>query len=140
VRIVLDTNVILSAAWSRGGAPAQVIKALEAGRCEGVTSAALLHELGIVMRRAHVLRRLGWAAADADAFVAEHSALVTQVSPDLVLDVASDQPDNRVLEAAITGDADFIVTGDRALLALTSVRGVDIVTPAEFLRILEEQT
>jgi predicted nucleic acid-binding protein len=48
------------------------------------------------------------------------------------LTVVSDDDDNRVLEAAIEGDADYIVSGDADLLDLGSFQGITIITPGEF--------
>lgn len=48
--------------------------------------------------------------------------------------VTEDEDDNRVLECAVEGKAELIVTGDRHLLKLNSFRGIDILTPAIFLQ------
>lgn len=61
--------------------------------------------------------------------VAASSVVVT---PSRVLAVVSDESDNRVLEAAIEGAADYIVSGDADLLDLGSFRGIPIIRPAEF--------
>ena len=59
------------------------------------------------------------------------------VTPHIVLDVIVDDPDdNRILECAVAGNADLIVSGDRHLTRLKSVQGTGIVRPADFLRIL----
>jgi predicted nucleic acid-binding protein len=50
--------------------------------------------------------------------------------------IVADPADNRVLEAAVEGGADYIVTGDRHLLDLKQHEGIEIVTPADFLAIL----
>ncbi len=44
-----------------------------------------------------------------------------------------DRDDNRVLEAAVEGDCDFIITGDRDLLELCKYKKIKIITPAQFL-------
>ena len=54
------------------------------------------------------------------------------VVPNRVLTIVSDDDDNRVLEAAIEGDADYIVSGDTDLLDLGSFQGIPIITPREF--------
>ena len=52
------------------------------------------------------------------------------------LDVVADPADNRVIEAAVEGQAGYIVTGDSRLLALGEYAGVQIVTPARFIAII----
>lgn len=62
----------------------------------------------------------------------------TFVIPDEEIDEITDDPsDNMVLEAAVAGDADYIVSGDPHLLELDGFRGMDIVNPTAFLDILE---
>ena len=55
------------------------------------------------------------------------------VKPRRRLNVVKDEPDNRILECALTGRADAIITGDRALLALGTYRGVRIVSLPDYL-------
>lgn len=59
------------------------------------------------------------------------------VSPKIALDVIKeDPPDNRILECAIAGKADLIVSGDRHLRQLKTYQGIPIVRPVDFLRTL----
>jgi predicted nucleic acid-binding protein len=59
------------------------------------------------------------------------------VVPRIALDVIHDDPDdNRILECAVAGHADVIVSGDRHLLRLKSYEGIPIVRPVDFLRAL----
>lgn len=55
------------------------------------------------------------------------------VKPRRRLRVVKDDPDNRILECALAGRADAVVTGDRALLALGAYRGVRLVSLREYL-------
>jgi predicted nucleic acid-binding protein len=62
------------------------------------------------------------------------------VKPDMVLHVIQDDPDdNRVLECAVKGSADYIVTGDRHLLRLGSYEAIAIVTVRQFLDTAEAE-
>lgn len=61
------------------------------------------------------------------------SSVATFVTPRRKLRVVKDDPDNRVLECALTGRVQAIVTGDRALLALESFRGVRLLSLREYL-------
>lgn len=60
------------------------------------------------------------------------SDLAHYVKPRRRLQVVKDEPDNRILECALAGRADAIVTGDHALLALRNYRGVHIIRLREF--------
>ena len=61
------------------------------------------------------------------------SSLAETVAPDEVLSILSDEPDNRILECALAGSAEAVITGDRAMLALKEFRGVRILSLAEYL-------
>ncbi len=104
---------------------------------ELVTSPALFEELVGVLGRPVLVRRIAWNVESRNVFLdgLRHAAI--EVQPGEHLDVVkSDPDDNRVLEAAIAGEADYIVTGDRDLLDLVVFRGVRIVTPAQFISVL----
>ena len=61
------------------------------------------------------------------------SDLATIVSPTVQVAALADEPDNRILECAVAGRADAIVTGDRAMLALGRFEGIEILTLAAYL-------
>jgi uncharacterized protein len=138
LRAVLDANVLVNALIIQGTPPDLVLQALWRDAYEVVTSEPLMREIEGVLRRPWIAARVGGETA-ADAFLRDFRAIATLVDAGQRLTLVSDDPDNRVLETAIAGSADYIVTGDRALLELTEVRGVEVVRPAEFLRILDEQ-
>jgi len=126
-RVVLDTNVIVSGlGWC--GAPAAILDAVGDGRLVLVTSASLLAELRRVLEYPKLAKVIKGGAQLADLVAA--SGVV--VAPGRVLTLVSDDDDNRVLEAAIEGAADYIVSGDADLLDLGSFEGIPIITPGEF--------
>jgi hypothetical protein len=63
-------------------------------------------------------------------------AMATTVYPHMHLNLVRDKKDNRILECAMESGSDYLVTGDRDLLALKEYKNVKIVTPREFLNIL----
>lgn len=126
-RAVLDTNVIVSGLGWRG-VPAAILDAVADDRLVLVTSAPLLAELRRVLEYPRLAKVIQGGAQLADLVAA--SGVV--VSPSRVLTVVRDDDDNRVLEAAIEGAADYIVSGDADLLDLGSFQGIPIITPGEF--------
>ena len=64
------------------------------------------------------------------------SSISETVKPRKKLNVLVDEPDNRVLECALKGKADAIVTGDKAMMALGEFEGVKIISLKEFLKAL----
>ena len=137
MRAVVDTNVIVSAALRRGTPPGAIVRAWLEGGFEALTSAQLIAELEGVLARPRIAERLGWSTAETASFVAGLVEAADVIDPDVTLDVVhADPSDNRVLEAALAGQADYIVSGDQHLLALGSFEGIEIVTPARFVAIL----
>lgn len=134
MRIVADTNVLVSALVFPGGTPEDVYRHAVTGRVTLIVSPALLLELGRVLSD-----KFGWSGADAEAAVRELLRSADLVEPTMsVAEIAADPSDDRVLEAAAPGRADAIVSGDRHLLGLASWRGIPIHAPAGFLALLED--
>jgi uncharacterized protein len=138
MKAVLDTNVLVSAALVPGGNPHQILESSKQGGFELVTSEILLDELESVLARRHIIDRLGWSDAGPSEFVDGIRESSSVVEPTNEIERAADPDDNRVLEAAVEGEVDYIVTGDRHLLELKRHDSIEIVTPADFLAILAE--
>ena len=131
MRVVYDTNVVLSATLY-GGKPLDVLTLGTLGGVTAVTSPALLKEYAeILSRKFHV------TAHDVHAFITQYERACTMVVPMHIIDVLHDSADNRVLECAVEGMCDYIVTGDKALLALGVYENVRIVTVNDFLARIE---
>ena len=129
MRVVVDTNVLISAFCFPGGTPERVYRAAIEGRLELVTSATLLAEFGRILTD-----KFGWEpgrAADAVAQVARIGSVVE--TSERVEVVKADPADDRVLEAALAGDVDVIVSGDSHLLALEAWRDFDVLSPTDLL-------
>lgn len=127
-RAVLDTNVIVSGlGWH--GPPTTIIDAALDGRLVLVTSPPLLAELRRVLR----YPKLAKVIHDAEQLVdlLQDSSLV--VMPSRVFALVDDETDNRILEAAVEGNAHYIVSGDRHLLDLDTVEGIPLLTPTSFI-------
>jgi len=120
-RVVLDTNVLVSA-YAFGGGPALLMRAAITGEYVLITSPPLLAELARVLAD-----KLAFESSRVDDVVRQVARIAEVVRPTQRLSVIADEPDNRVLECALAGAADLIVSGDRHLLDLDSYEGVRIV-------------
>ena len=132
MRVVLDSNIYVSALTLPGGHADRAISAALDDAFVTLLSEPILGEtLGVLGRKVsrdkEELARVALLLSE----LAEH------VSPRKRLEVLADEPDNRVLECAVQGRADLIVTGDRAMLRLGSFEGVEIVSLRAFLTRLE---
>lgn len=127
VRVVLDTNILISAIGF-GGKPRQILILLLARRIEIVNSSILLAELEDVVSKK--FPKLEYKLRKLVEKIKEKSILV---SPRESLKVSRDEDDNRVLEAAAEGSCNYIITGDKDLLDLGKYKDIEIVTAEQFL-------
>jgi uncharacterized protein len=128
VRIVLDTNVLVSSLW--GGPPKEILKACESGRIKLLLSREILDEYISVLSRFEI--------EDEDIDLLEalfaHPKRTEVVSPTFRVRIIVDDPaDNMFLECVATGQADFIVSSDKHLVRLKMFQGIPILTPRRFL-------
>lgn len=123
MRVVLDTNILISAFVFPGGAPEFVYRAAIERRIDVVSSPPLLTEFGRVLSE-----KFGWEPAMAGRAVEQVARIATVVRPTERLSVIQQDPaDDRVLEAAAEGVADVIVSGDRHLTRIGTWQGIRIL-------------
>lgn len=128
MRVVFDTNILVSALMFPGGRGEAALQRIVEEQDELILAKPILDELlGILARK---FSRDAEELARVAVFL---SSVATFVTPRRKLRVVKDDPDNRVLECALTGRVHAIVTGDRALLALESFRGVRLLSLREYL-------
>jgi len=132
VRIVLDTNVVLSALLWRG-APYLLLDAIrQQPNIQLCSSTALLEELADVLTRPSATRRLTIIGKTAREVLADYIETVDLAEPVTVPRVVpTDADDDQVIAAAIAAHADLIVSGDSDLLSMGQHQGIPIVTPVQ---------
>jgi len=128
VRVVFDTNVFVSALVVPGGRANDALQRVIDGKDTLIVSRAIVDGLLSVLARKFARDREELARVA--IFL---SSLAETVDPDEELAVLSDEPDNRILECALAGSAEAIITGDRAMLALEEFRGVRILSLAKYV-------
>ena len=140
MKAILDSSVLISAFLTRGGSPGQVLAAGLDGRFELVLSEPILTEIARSLQdRPSLTRRYGFTEAEAVRFVADLAAAVTVLGELRAIEpVCRDPADDHVLAASLTAGADYIVTGDRDLLALVGYRGALIIQPRPFLELVNK--
>ena len=128
MKVVFDTNILVSALVFPGGRGEAALQRIVEEKDQLLLSKPILDELlGILGRK---FARDAEALSHAAVFLTE---LSLPVKPRQRLRVVKDDPDNRILECAVAGDAAIIVTGDKALLALREYKGVLVITLREYL-------
>jgi len=129
VRVVFDTNIYVSAFVLPGSSADRAMQRIFDGHDTLLISKSILDELLTTLARKF--------SRDADA-LSRTALLLTElaefVQPKERISVFDDDPDNRVLECAIAGQAKAIVTGDKAMLAVEISHGVRLLSLSAYLR------
>ena len=129
LRVAFDTNVLVSAIGF-GGKPWDCLVLAFVGDVDMVTVEAAIAEFERVLG----YDRLPFTEAEQEQYPALIRAEATVVDPDASVQVIDDDPDDDLfLEIALESEADYIVSGDPHLTDLGAFRGVDIVSPSDFL-------
>ena len=122
----MDTNVLISALFWNGNSR-RLLGNCRSGKHRLVTSPPILDELARIL-----MRKFGVPAATVNRYREALLLMADLVMPPGELDaLPGNRPDGLVLETAVLGNADAIITGDRHLLKLGSFRGMPIMRPAE---------
>lgn len=140
-RVVLDVNVNVSAVVGPLGHPRQVVEAWRADRFTHLTSEHIISHTTRKLRLPRIARYHGLpdrALRLVEATLREHTTLVP-LAPDDIVPITGDAEDDAVLATARLGRAEYLVTGDRGLLALGTYEGVTIVTPRRFVELLDQE-
>ncbi len=142
IKAVFDTNVLVSGIASfkhPTRAPAQLLHAWRAGLFELYTSEHIMAELKKTLERHYFKSKLDPRDIDeAIILLSEECTVITTTK--IVRKVATHPEDDLVISAAISGNVDYLVTGDKPLLNKVgnSYQGVSLITPNDFLKILRQ--
>ena len=142
-RIVIDTNILVSAILTSEGNPAKILKLVLEGKLNLIISPAILEEtrqvfnypkLAKLMEKNNITRQEVYGFLDKMSRV----ALITPGKLDIDV-IPKDPADNKIIACALEGDADFIISGDHHLTDLKIFQSIKIIDPAAFLKIVNIQ-
>jgi putative PIN family toxin of toxin-antitoxin system len=131
IRIVVDTNVVVSGALTDEGLPASVLDLAANGKVLMLVSPDVLAEYAEVLRRP----RFKLSPAHVNRVLSVIGKTSEPVKPARRLSISRDEPDNRFYECAEAGKADFLITGNTQHFPLHH-RGTRVVTPREFIELI----
>ncbi len=147
MKVVLDTNVLITAFKDEYSYQKRIINEIVAGRVEAFANHQTLRENRLILNK--IVQDYQFKK-ELDAFFTQVNEVVNRRQ----IRVVSDPEDNKILESAVEAKADYLITEDRALLELSPFRiagggagagnrggrEVKIVEPIEFWKFYEEQT
>jgi putative PIN family toxin of toxin-antitoxin system len=128
MRIVFDSNVLLAALLFPGGRGAAAVENILDGVDDLVLSPPLIREVLAVLSK-----KFSRDPEELSRVAVVLGEMGEIVNPSRRLSVFRDDPDNRILECAVEGHAEAIVTGDKAMLALGRYEGIRMITLAGYL-------
>lgn len=138
MKAVLDANVFVSALINTRGTPKQLIDLWREEAFELLISKAILGEIGRVLRYPKIAALHKLTETELHTFMALLSEEGLVIEPDETLNISPDESDNRYIECAVAGGADYLVTGDKLhLLPIGEYQGIRIVSPAMFLAVVQ---
>lgn len=119
---------------------ARIYEAWRANEFTLSVSDPILSEVEMVTARPDVLRKLRVTPRDTRAVVLRVRRRAVRVSPDVMIRMSRDPTDDKFLECAVSGGADYLVSADADLLNLREVQGIPIVDAPTFWRALARET
>jgi len=131
MRVVIDTNILLSGLMLPNSIPGKIVQAWRLNLIELVLSQFQLDEMGRVLTYPKIQKRLNWGQTETAQFLQQiflRSHYLGEIETIAV--VPADANDNLILSAYLIGQANYLITGDKGLLALRDE--YNILTAAEF--------
>jgi uncharacterized protein len=131
VKVVLDTNVFVSAILKKGSKPDYILRACLYGTIQLGLSKPLIDELGRVLHKPRLTHHHGWTDEQITRFLQRVRAVSDFVATSAELHILDSDPlDSFVLDCALNCHADYIVSGDPHLRDVHSYHRIPIITPA----------
>lgn len=131
MRVVIDTNVFVSGLMLPASVPGRILAAAIVGGFELVLCEAIVEEISAALRYPKVRKRIALSDDELDRYVQALRFMADMVDPaSVVVQVPGDRNDDVILATLVVAKADWLITGDAALLALADQ--YPIITPAEF--------
>jgi len=139
LRVVVDTNILVSGFISPLSYPREIEKRWRNGQFELVTSAQIIEEIGRVLYLPRIKQKYRLSEADIRAFILAITYKANCTAGNLILSgVAPDPGDDKIFSCAIEGHAAFIVTGDKKLQQVELFRSIRIINAEAFIKILPD--
>lgn len=133
LKVVLDTNVIISGFNFAGSKPAKILELVASGDIANCVSDHIIKETRDIL-----IRKFFWTEEEAESAEFWLKTFSKVIKPQARISVIAHDPDNRILECTLEARADYIITGDYHLIDIKSFRGIKVLSPAAFLELISE--
>jgi putative PIN family toxin of toxin-antitoxin system len=134
MRIVVDTNVLVSAFLNKHSLPRKILNLQQTGRYQMVVSEEIMHEYQRVLTEPDLLMHHHLSTDRIVRYLTLLKQANIVVTPTMHVSVVKDDPDDdKFLSCALAGNAEYLISGDHHLLDLQAYKGTQILTPFAFL-------
>jgi len=132
LKVVIDTNVFISG-LNFAGAPSEVLELFINDEIKVYISSFILREIERILKE-----KFEWGKEQIETALNRIRRKAIQVQPKTKISaIKQKEDDNRILECAVEGKVKYIISGDRHhLLPLKEYKGIKILSPSQFLRII----
>lgn len=140
LRIVPDSNVLISGGTISTAPPSEIITSWRAGKVEFALCDAILIEVRKVLCRPYFAQRVGWSQQTVTSYVNQLRKAALIVPAKTKLNVCRDPHDNVVFACALEAQADYIVSGDKDVLEVGVFLNIPTVSPSQFIEAAKART
>ena len=134
MNVVLDTNVFISGIFWKGNFCSQIIDAWRKGKFTLVSSISIIEELTEILKDFKI-QMPDDMIEEWKNMIIENSIIIETKNKINIIEHTSD---NKFLEVAVEADAEYIISQDKHLLDLKGYKGIKILSPEDFLKVLEK--
>jgi len=136
MKITVDTNVLISSTFWNGNSD-KIINLVENNKIELILSEEIIEEFIKVLNYKEIQEKIKDKNLEMKRSVEKIVSISKIVIPKLKINISEDSDDNKILECAVEGKADYIISQDNHLLKLKEYNKIKILTPKEFLEIFQ---
>lgn len=139
MRITVDTNVMVSSSfWD--GASCRIMEIIENKEIELVISKDIIEEFLKVLEYEGIQQKIKDKNLEIKRTIEKIISISTVIEPSKKLDIIKEDPtDNKIIECAVEGNVDYIISRDKHLLKLKEFAAIKIIKPEEFLDIINKK-
>lgn len=139
MRVVLDANIYMSALINSDGIPSKVVQEGLGKTFENLISVETYKEISKVVNYPRIRQPYAINERKVQSFLLQVKRQSVLIAPRKTVSITKDESDNRYLECAEEGNAEFIVSGDKHLLNLKRYKKIRIENPSSFWGMLKER-
>ncbi|MFH0836744.1 MAG: putative toxin-antitoxin system toxin component, PIN family [Candidatus Aenigmatarchaeota archaeon] len=136
IKVTLDTNVLVSGTFWTGNSY-RILNLIDHGEIVSIFSIVIIDEYVRIVESDELLNKI----EEKKLMIVKNIQKIFNnsiiVEPTQKINITEDPDDNKIIECALEGNVNFIISQDNHLLKLKEFRGIRIVTPEEFLMIFE---